>query len=258
MWACGHGDQSDKAWGQGKWNFPCVHHVFMPWWSRIHVHSCYMFYFGSLYWVPLKVRTLQTCRFFSLQSDLSFFLVFQRFTTVSRFSHDSFCARASRCKWQTLGIVWIGFQCLASSEFTWVDSVCSLSLRVSLSAWRVLHGDVGPDAGAILVASMVLRCISFMFNLFDVSFAIIIHEATLSSYCQGCALSSVSLSGQPWQKIVRRALWHKNPRVWSTPWQWGNLSPFTGYPQPSHAKFNRFHVVTYFILTNPWVMCIQS
>ena len=149
MWACGHGDQSDKAWWQGKWNLPCVHHVFMPLWSRIHVHSCYMFYFGSLYWVPLKVRTLETCRFFSLQSDLSFFLVFQRFTTVSVFFHDSFCARASRCKWQTLGIVWIGFQCLASSEFTWVDSVCSLSLRVSLSAWRVLHGDVGLDAGAI-------------------------------------------------------------------------------------------------------------
>ncbi len=121
--------------------FSCAHSL----WSRIHVQSCYMFYFGSLYWGALKVRSLQTCRLF-----LYLFLVFPRFIPVARFSHDSFCARASRCKWQTLWIVWICFQFLVSSEFTWFDSVCSLSLR-SLSAWRVLHGDVGLDAGAILL-----------------------------------------------------------------------------------------------------------
>ena len=35
--------------------------------------------------------------------------------------------------------------------------VCSLSLRVSLSAWRVLHGDVGLDAGDAFDSFVFLR-----------------------------------------------------------------------------------------------------
>lgn len=58
-----------------------------------------------------------------------------------------------------------------SSEFTWVDSarhfkVCSLSLRISLSAWRVLHGDVGLDAGAWCFFWLpMLWCIWFVWIL---------------------------------------------------------------------------------------------
>ena len=73
---------------------PCVHAFVKQDSCSFMLHVLFRFFVLS----AVEGSNTRDLSFFSLQSDLSFFLVFQRFTTVSVFSHDSFCARASRCK----------------------------------------------------------------------------------------------------------------------------------------------------------------